>query len=108
MDKQSPEVVAAVSAFAGAAALKIIGHFFGWKKRELDEATAIRKELRAEVQRLAARVDEMHNEIDSWRTKFYKLTEENLALRAECHALRSEIQKIQLKEKVLPPSGASK
>ena len=50
--------------------MKLMEHFLLGKKLRLDDATAIRQELRAEV--LALR-----KELDEWRNKYYALKEEN-------------------------------
>lgn len=92
MDKITPETGAAIGGILGAIGMKLIDKVFGLKRKSMDEASEIRAELRVEVARLNKQLIEMHDELDAWRDRFYKLSEENIILRAECKSLRSEIE----------------
>ena len=94
MDKET--LYATVGAILGAGLTKLIEKIFGLKKRELDEASAIRAELRAELRFLNDRISAVHKELDMWKAKYYTLTEEHLQLRAEYAALKATIDGLHL------------
>ena len=91
MNLKDPEGYLALGAIAGAIVSKIGSVII---RRQFSEAADIRKELRDETHKLAKRVDEVSRELDTWKDKYYKLTNENIELRLECRHLRNEIEKL--------------
>jgi len=85
---ESPETWGVIGAVLGAIISKVTGILVRGK---FSEANSIRKELRVEVQRLSEEIKKMHDELDSWRDRYYKLTEEHIHLKAECKSLRLEL-----------------
>lgn len=64
----------------GGVGLKILESILGRKRRKIDDATAIRGELRGELtelrdeaDRLRKEADDLRDEIDVWRRKYYAL-----------------------------------
>lgn len=60
--------------------MKVLEHFLGKGKAKADIATQIRDELRKDIKELQARVDELEEENDRWRSRAFK-AEEELAIR---------------------------
>jgi predicted nuclease with TOPRIM domain len=83
----TPEIIALLSAIFGGAGLKLLERFFSHADKAVDEAAAIRKELRDEATGMRIRLDKLEAEIDDWRQKYYKMVEENAKLRADNEAL---------------------
>lgn len=67
------------------------------KKFELkhDEAQSIRKELRVDVSHLETKIEKIMSDLDHWKDKYYKLADENIALRSRCKALEIEVEALQ-------------
>jgi hypothetical protein len=63
-----------------------------WLKRgdmKMDEATAIRAELRAQNDRLTTRCDKLEADLDEWRTKYFTLSQRNIDLQAQVDILEA-------------------
>lgn len=77
-----------VAAIAGAVVAKVLDVIL---KNRRDEAKLVRDELRADIARLNAQMKQIAEEVDSWRSKYFKLHEENIQLRIECKDLRARL-----------------
>lgn len=87
--------------FTGGAVVKLIDVFFISKKDlatiKLDEteklrqeAEAIRKELRGEIDYLKDKIKTIQKEVDDWREKYYKLLQEHTELSIKYQLLKQE------------------
>lgn len=74
--------LALVGALVGGSGLKALEHFLSKEKVENDMATSFRKELRDEVTTLRAELRLAESEGDLWRDKYYKVMDENYALKS--------------------------
>ena len=68
----------------GAAAMKLLDHWFGRKSKQIDELTQFRRDLLEQIEKLQDRVTEVEREVDEWRTKYYSLLEESIRRPAPC------------------------
>lgn len=80
----------------GAAIGALAGKLFDWSskrdKLKVDEASQIREELREQLNDVHRRMNGLYKDLDQWKTKYYTLAQENIALRAECQSLRAEMK----------------
>jgi len=102
---------------AGAVALaalqiggKVVAHFVFKDSKKLDEASQIRLELRLRCEKLEHEIDDIRNESNQWRDKYYKETEllraENFDLKLELKAQASQLTDI--KTKMMTPEERTK
>jgi len=83
-------VIALLSAVFGGIGVKLAEGFLFNKNRKLDEASAIRLELREEVKSMRALIKELSDDLDAWKNKYYNLLDEHNALRAEYSELKEK------------------
>lgn len=84
-------ITAIISALVGGGLTKV---FDWWKYRDskkLDEASAIRKELREEIKALRARIAVLETNLDQWKTTYYELFAEHAGLEQKYAALQEEV-----------------
>lgn len=90
--------IALIGALFGGAGLKIIGDLTGkWVNRgreQFDEATAIRKELREELDKVREELSELKAEVDEWKEKYYKLLQEYLDLNTKYKLVEAELTEL--------------
>jgi chromosome segregation ATPase len=87
------EIVTLVLGLTGATGV-ITAIVTTWLKRgdrKLDEATAIRAELREQNDRLVKRLDTVEADLDAWKEKYAVLRESNTILKAENAAQAQKI-----------------
>jgi predicted RNase H-like nuclease (RuvC/YqgF family) len=92
---QEPETYAGIGVVVGVAITKILSFLI---KNNLSESTLIRKELRQEVTLLRDEIKQLHNELDEWKDRFYKLNFENTKLKAEMLILKQKVNTIKDRE----------
>jgi chromosome segregation ATPase len=83
-------LVGLAGTIAGGAGLEIVKRMFGLGERRLDDATAIRLELREEVTSLRNELRRVDAELDTWRTKYFEEVAQVHQLKAENHSIREE------------------
>jgi hypothetical protein len=65
--------IALIGTVFGGAGFKIIEHVLARKAKRDDTATNLRGELRGELTVLRREADELRDEVDDWRNKYYSL-----------------------------------
>lgn len=98
MSEQVVALISALSAAAGAIALKIIEHLLGEDVREFDQAAALREELRRDIDRLRDEKNELQSRIAALESKlegYYELVRENIELKAEVKELRERLEQLE-------------
>jgi len=105
-------ISSALSAFGGAVASEGIRWLRSRGKEKIDDATQIRKEMREQNETLTKRLDQVTNELDSWRSKYYELLGrwtvqegENVELRKENADLNKQVNDLRVEIKVLRELG---
>jgi polyhydroxyalkanoate synthesis regulator phasin len=85
-------------------------------ERNMDEATAIRKELREQNAAILTRLDTVEAELDAWKLKYYALqqsyttlliekemlSQKAVSMQAEIGALQAQVKALQEAQKVTP------
>lgn len=95
MDSGQQGLIVAVSGVAGGVIVKAIEW---WRERgrlEADDATAIRKELRAEVKALRAELKVLTAEVDTWQARYYETAASLSRLQAEHQALTDRYREVE-------------
>jgi len=64
------------------------------RSRVETEESQLRRELKADIEALRKKVDELSREVDHWKDRYYTLEKENVELRAKCATLEHDIQTI--------------
>jgi uncharacterized coiled-coil DUF342 family protein len=85
-DASNPTILALIGTVMGGSGLKIVESFLSKRKTQNDEATAIRGELRTEVDNLRKLIKDTEAEVDEWRNKYYTLVNEVAQIRADAAA----------------------
>ena len=67
----------------GAAGMKLIDYLFLKGKFTLDEASAIRRELKEEVTNLRSEITTLENQLINWKNKYYELKDQYIDLKAK-------------------------
>lgn len=80
----------AVAALTGGALTKLIERVFMRSEQQMDEATAIRHELREEVQGLRGEMATISHELVQWRDKYYRVLGEYAELRSDYGTMESK------------------
>jgi chromosome segregation ATPase len=88
--------IEAVIALLGAGGLTtlitlIVSGWFKRGERQMDEASAIRKELRDQSAAVQLRLDTVEKDLDTWKTKYYCLQQQYLTLMSEKEALAQRL-----------------
>jgi hypothetical protein len=90
----NPAAIAAIASAITAVVLKLADTLTSHHAADVDEATALRQEMRIEIERLRADVQRQDAELDEWRGKYYVLLEEAGRLRGEVAMLRAELARL--------------
>lgn len=92
-------LVGIVAAMVGGVGVKIFDYFNNKSEIEVDDATRLREELRAQVRALQEQFDRVNSELEEYREKEFELAfvrEElmlkNQALQVEVELLRSKME----------------
>jgi chromosome segregation ATPase len=80
----------------GAAAIKLIDYIFIRGNIGLNEATAIRKELRSEVYKLKKEIGRLQTELMSWQKRYYELQAQYNELKVNYDELLLKYNDLQL------------
>ena len=67
----------------GAGGLKILDFILTHRKRDVDDASLIRQELRLEVDHFKARVDKLEVALNEWRERYYAMLASHASLKAD-------------------------
>lgn len=96
-------IIVALITVIGAELLK--NHFSG-KKLRVDESTSIRQDMRAEIQELRKKIDQVERELDDWKGKYYSMVAENNDLRSHNKELESEVEDMRRDLKIVKDTAA--
>jgi len=83
---------ALLGAIFGGVGLKILERIFVVKDRQLDDAAAIRQELREEIRTLRKEINEARGEIDKWRNDYYTILQKYNGLVTENEDLKRDME----------------
>lgn len=78
-----PAWIALIGTLCGGLGLKITEHWLSRGKIKVDEASAIRNELRLEVTALRAEIKQLEADVDKWREEYYKARDKLVAMQTE-------------------------
>jgi hypothetical protein len=81
-----------IGTLIGGVGVKFLERVFARGDRKLDDATAIRKELWEELNRLRLRIESLEGELDEWREKYFAVLAENTELKIENKQLRLQLE----------------
>lgn len=82
--------IALISALFGGVGLKVAEYLIFTKNKKLDEASAIRLELREEVKSLRKEIKEVNDELSSWKDKYYNLLNKYNHLQQDYNELKDK------------------
>lgn len=85
---------AAIGAAAGAIGTKVVSAIFTSKRDRIDDAAAIRKELREEIAQMRERESKQAGEIEEWRRKYYELEDKMADMRRAMNLLQSTVDEL--------------
>ncbi len=97
MNHEDPSLYTTGGAVIGALGIKIIEKIFRMKRQESAEAHDIRKEMRDEIKSLNLKIESVHSDLDHWKSKYYRLSEENAVLKVKCQTLDATILNLMAK-----------
>lgn len=83
-------IVGLVGIVIGGVGRDVVGRAFTRQDKQIDEATAIRKELYDEVKALRTEIARLDKELDQSRRDYYLVFAENVALKQEQTQLKQE------------------
>jgi uncharacterized coiled-coil DUF342 family protein len=87
----NPEIIkVSASAILGGIGFKIVERFLN-AKTFVEEHTALRAELREELDTVREEVIRLRKEVDEWRERYYQQVALTNALQAELHNIRCEV-----------------
>lgn len=78
-----PAWIALIGTLCGGLGLKLLEHWLGKSKVKVDEAAAIRTELRLEITALRDEVNKLEKEVNDWREKYLDLRDSYSKLQTE-------------------------
>lgn len=78
-----PTIIALIGTLFGGVGLQFTGHLLGRRKQRDDTATALRGELRAEIDSLRQELRKVESEVDVWREKYYTLLDQFVKVKTQ-------------------------
>lgn len=94
MNHEDPSLYTSGGAIIGALGIKLIEKLFRMNRRESSEAREIRRELKEEIKNLNLKIESVHSDLDHWKGKYYRLSEENAVLKIKCNTLETTIMNL--------------
>lgn len=102
INPQNPIVTALIGLASGGTLAAIIARFVPSKKEKLDDATAFRSELRAEIVQMQARQDLLEKAVDDWQKKYWDLYADYAKVKVEHGTLQREVLQLQSRLGIAP------
>lgn len=103
MELDPTAILILIGTLFGGAGLKIIEKLINSPKQKIDDAAALRTELRTENLELKKEVATLEAEVEKWRNQLYELKEQYTLLKVELeYALRRIKEEAERAEKTLP------
>lgn len=87
----SPGILALIGTIIGSIGLKLLENYLGRSRHKVDDATQIRQELRAELDKRDDEITRLEADRDKWKGLYYDLRDQNVAKDIELATLRTEL-----------------
>lgn len=88
--------IAAVATACGAGGVKLLEKVFDKKAKQLDDAAAIRQELRGVEKELRAELKLTNEEVDAWRDKYWDLFGQHEKAMVQCALDKAQVQRLEV------------
>lgn len=93
MNEFATPIFALVGTVFGGAGLEITRRWLSRNKERDDTATELRKELRDELANLKKELDEVEEQLDAWKQKYYDLLQQFISVKGQLEDALRHIQR---------------
>lgn len=88
-----PAVIALVGTLCGGVGLKLTEWLLTRGKTNVEDARAIREELRLQVTSQKAEIDQLEKEVDDWREKYFALLQDYMKIQTDLQIALEKIKR---------------
>lgn len=92
INPQHPLIAALAGLLGGGGLAALVARLIPSRKETLDDATAYRAELRAEIAQLQTRQDVLERAVEKWQEAYWKLYADHQTLKGEHATLQREMR----------------
>ena len=90
--------MALIAALGGGFGVKFLDLLLARIRSNDEDRLETRKAIRADLEKMSARVDALQASLDEWKTKYYELREENTRLTAKYTELQGDYDMLKLEK----------